>query len=246
MSLGDSAGLGVLTCNDSTQEFAIYVSGFEVIGCSIVTQSIERKVGGSWVGLGAASGSFIKTESTEYLRRVVTLECGYTLTVEYTLTGTCPGYTLTETKRTNSEGVNSYWLLTGTNTNDKVNILYQNGYTQEFWFKPTQAPIIVNREEEEAILLDGSVKVNSARTGQGIVLVAPDIPDYALYPLFRFRDLDELKLTGIVTDYELTLHNFSFDAEPQLTCLNVGFFNFEDNYATFAGCDENLRVVSCS
>lgn len=249
ISAAENVNVTILSCSDvggGRADFSLTANDY--IGCAIVSQTIEHYTGGSWVLLGSGSGNLVTVDLTNTLRRVVTLENGYILTTYFTITwdgAHCLAATLTVDSRENTDGTAGYWKVAGTNTNDKDGIIYQTGYTQEIWVRPTFAPIEIVRTESPDVDGEGNEVIGNARTVEKWKFEAPSLPDYVLFPLTIFRDLDTVTLTGVTIDDEITMTNYDFDNDLDGACLNVGLFSFDNAIEVFSGCDEDKSSITC-
>lgn len=189
-------------------------------------------------------------ESIELRIQVVTV-CGATLTRTYEATWTsgdaCNTLALNFVSEAISRGINvggsPSYKLTFTNTTDKGNVLYQDGYTQKLYIE-SPAPIFdtpdVEREVQSEVNGNGEVTRRFSRTVTRQRFEVPDLPDYVLGFLARCGDLDTVKLVENEWAQELTLEDVSFESRRQGPFLNTGIFRFESESEAFSGCQENF------
>lgn len=223
---------------------------------------IQRKVGVAFETIATNNSvavvDTIANEAEEY-RIVFTTPCGLIITKTYDATwdaaDACGTLALVQDGATsiNQAGVLStgaVWRLNFSNTTDKANVLYQNGYEQYLylpllvWDVPT-----VERETEIAVNGNGEEIRRFTRTVERRGFEVPDIPDFVLGWLTKSGDLDTIiledaKLVDALVQVELSIENLTFESPGrQGTALNIGRFYFDVEAEAFQGCQENFELV---
>lgn len=196
----------------------------------------------------------VADESHTY-RFIVTTGCGLIITRTFDLEwdagdpcGTLVFENLVES--INQSGILStgpVWRLNFSNTTDKANVLYQEGYEQYLYL-----PLLVwdvpeiERETEIAVNGDGEEIRRFTRTVERRGFEVADIPDFVLGWLTKSGDLDtvkleDAKLVDALAQVELSITNLTFESPSrQGTALNVGRFYFDVEAEAFQGCQENF------
>ncbi len=248
MALGDNVTMQIYSCVDAGPGQATFnLTGVSCVGCSIESDIIEMWNLTSWEEV--ASGVLNTSAPSVDLRRVVRLSGSYTLTTYYTLTwngAACSSGVLTETSRTNSQGQNGFWKIEATNTNDKEGVIYQTGWHQTIWIRPTFAPVEIVPSEKPNEDGEGNTIIESARVVERWKFEVPRLPNYTLFPLTILRYLDSVTLIGNTVNDEIAMTNYHFDYDLDGACLNKGLFSFDNAIEVFSGCDEDKTPISCT
>lgn len=230
----------------------------DVETASGATWTIERKSGITWSTIGTGNTvSVVETiaSETRQYRIQVTTPCGLVITATYTATWDSGDGCGTLTLGTATVGINQAGILsTGpiyrlnfSNTTDKANVLYQNGYEQYLYLPLLVWDVpVVERETEIAVNGNGEEIRRFTRTVERRGFEVPDLPDYVLGFLTKAGDLDTIKLedakmADALVQVELSIENLTFESPGrQGTALNVGRFYFDVEAEAFQGCQENF------
>lgn len=215
--------------------------------------TVEKRVGASWVGVG--TGDFVLTvanaDEGAIIRITVVSSTGNTLQTEYTLAwdsgDPCVTLEITESGQNDalSDDLPDLWRVTFTNAQDRGNVLYQTGYTQELFLEPSPIWDVpeIERSTETVINGEGLAITRTARTVERMRFESMDLPDYVIHFLTGAAELETVTLENVTTAKTLTLENLAFTSRRQGKELNTGQFQADGRTEYFAGCDEDFVLV---
>lgn len=225
------------------------------------TWNIQRKTGLEWVTVSSGSSHSVSetlsNESVQF-RIQVTTPCDLIITQTYTITwdsadgcGTLDiGSATTSTNQAGILSTGPVWRLNFSNTTDKANVLYQNGYEQYIYLPmPIWDVPEIERETEIAVNGNGEEIRRFTRTVERRGFEVADIPDFFLGWLTKAGDLDTIvledaKLVDALAQVEIPIENLTFvSPERQGVALNIGRFYFDCESEAFQGCQENFELV---
>lgn len=251
-------GLELLSCNVVTLEMVDYISvSIQRTYTPTAPTSVQHQkyISGVWTNISTSAG-FINfttptSAETDKYRVIAVMECGVTITAEYTLTwdsaDVCATLTFVQTGYTKTFDTDDFeqnvWRLEMTNTTDKDNVLYQNGYTQYLYLSPVWDVPEVRRDVEETEDGNGSVTLRFSRSVTRMKFEAPDLPDYVLGFFGKAGDLSSISLVEAETGDTITVENLSFESRRQGPSLNIGIFEFDSEVEAFSGCQEDFALV---
>lgn len=141
------------------------------------------------------------------------------------------------------EEVNSY-RFSFSNSTDKGNVLYQNGYIQRFY--PTAVvwdrPVV---DRDVALEVDGNNNeiTRFSRTVARYRLEVPDLPDYVLPFFAKCGDLSSVSYGTGISGQVVNMSNVTFESRVQGVALNTGIFTFDAEIEAFNGCQENFELA---
>lgn len=251
-------GLELLSCNVVTLEMVDYISvSIQRTYTPTAPTSIQHQkyISGVWTNISTSAGfinfSTPASAETDKYRIIAVMECGVTITAEYTLTwdsaDTCATLTFVQTEYTKSfdsgDLERNVWRLEMTNTTDKENVLYQEGYTQHLYITPIWDIPEVNREVQTEVNGNGVEVRRFTRTVERKRFEFPDMPDYVLGFLAKVGDLSSVDLVEAETGNGITLDRVSFDSRRQGALLNIGVITFESEIEAYSGCQEDFELV---
>jgi hypothetical protein len=255
------AGLVIEDCEiiETLIRFTLIASD-ALIG-TVVSQTIEVEIEpGIWSTLGTDSGDLdISTSFFDLaprpanIRRIVTTSLGNTLTAVYTLDyddldpcGTSE-FLLVSQDLVPSAYTRDLWRLTFTNANDKGEVLYQTGYTQELFLEP--GPVfnspVIDRTVERTVNGNGDEVKRFTRTLENWRWESLDIPDYLIHTLNTLADVDEIYLENVGKDYRYQVYQFTFTARRQSPSMSIGEFQVTTRSEVFSGCAQDYAIQEC-
>lgn len=260
----DFCGFEVVDLQIQTDSCAVedpviqFVLEAAISAASGTTYTIQRKSGLSWDVIATNNDVTIQetlsNETREY-RIVATTSCGLIITKSYVATWDsadgCATLTLgTPTTSTNEAGILStgpVWRLNFSNTTDKANVLYQDGYEQYLYLPMPvwDVPEIV-RETDVRVNGSGEEIRRFTRTVERRGFEVADLPDYVLGWLTKSGDLDTIKmedakLVDALAQVEFAVENLTFESPGrQGVGLNIGRFYFDVEAEAFQGCQDNF------
>lgn len=222
------------------------------------TYVIQRKVGLAYETIATNSSvtvvDTLANEEEEY-RIQVTTACGLIITKTYTAAWSaadgCGTLALTlVTTSVNEAGIltsGPVWRLNFSNTTDKANVLYQDGYEQYLYLPMPvwDVPEIV-RETDVRVNGNGEEIRRFTRTVERRGFEVADLPDYVLGWLTKSGDLDTIKmedakLVDALAQVEFAVENLTFESPGrQGVGLNIGRFYFDVEAEAFQGCQDNF------
>jgi len=225
------------------------------------TYTIQRKNGLAWDTV-ATDASYTATETaadeSHQYRIQATTPCDLIITQTYTVTWTsgdeCATLDIgTATTSTNEAGIlttGPVWRLNFSNTTDKAQVLYQQGYEQYLYLPlPVWDVPEIQREAEIAVNGNGEEIRRFTRTVERRGFEVADMPDYVLGWLTKAGDLDTIKLedaklVSALAQVELSIENLTFESpNRQGVGLNIGRFYFDVEAEAFQGCQENYTLA---
>lgn len=180
------------------------------------------------------------------LRIQVTNVCGGIITKNYLLEWdeTCESITLSYVSGTVSAvGNNPTWRLEFSNTTDKGDVLYQNGYVQHLYINPIWDTPQIEREVKTEVDGYGNITRTFSRTTERKRFEFPDMPDYVLGFLAKAGDLGTVELVETELGETVVLANMEFESRRQGSLLNIGIVTFDSEIETFSGCQEDYALV---
>ena len=224
------------------------------------TYVIQRKVGLAFETIATNSSvtvvDTLSNEDEDY-RIQVTTACGLIITKTYTAAWSaadgCGTLALTlVTTSVNEAGIltsGPVWRLNFSNTTDKANVLYQDGYEQYLYLPMPvwDVPEIV-RETDVRVNGNGEEIRRFTRTVERRGFEVADLPDYVLGWLTKSGDLDTIKmedakLVDALAQVEFAVENLTFESPGrQGVGLNIGRFYFDVEAEAFQGCQENFAL----
>jgi len=222
------------------------------------TYVIQRKVGLAFETIATNSSvtvvDTLANEDEDY-RIQVTTACGLIITKTYTAAWSaadgCGTLALTlVTTSINEAGIltsGPVWRLNFSNTTDKANVLYQDGYEQYLYLPMPvwDVPEIV-RETDVRVNGNGEEIRRFTRTVERRGFEVADLPDYVLGWLTKAGDLDTIKmedakLVDALAQVEFAVENLTFESPGrQGVGLNIGRFYFDVEAEAFQGCQDNF------
>lgn len=235
---------------EGTLSFDFQATVFAVAG---YTYSLQRYVGG-WNDISSDETYTMSVDVFNELEQIsiqVHTVCGLTMTRTYNLEwesgDACNTLTLTLVSQSNNAGLsvgnNPAWRLLMTNTNDKGNVLYQEGYTQHLYISPIWDVPEVNREVQTEVNGNGDITRRFTRTVERQKFEFPDMPDYVLGFLAKVGDLDSVILEEAETGRTITMENVAFESRRQGALLNIGIITFDAEIESFSGCQEDFELA---
>lgn len=130
-----------------------------------------------------------------------------------------------------------------TNTNDKGNVLYQEGYTQHLYISPIWDTPEVRREVQTDVNGNGDTVRTFSRTIEQQKFEFPDMPDYVLGFLAKVGDLSSVILEEAETGRTVTMENVTFESKRQGALLNIGIIAFDAEIESYSGCQEDFALA---
>lgn len=227
-------------------------SGADAIIGAPSSEVLEYWNGTTWVGFGAATGSFTISRylGTVDVRRRVTTNAGNTFVATYRLTwasdtpctNTLALLTYTETIDLD-ECAAPAWRVTFANAGNIESALYQTGWAQWILAAEMVADVPELEQEEEKTLNGFGEEVRtSSRVYERVRFDIPDIPDYALFPIMAAANCDTVKIQNLNTGDELTLKSVNIGFRKQGVFLNVVTISGRVRKSILAGCAETITL----
>jgi len=224
------------------------------------TYVIQRKVGLAYETIATNTSvtvvDTLANEEEEY-RIQVTTACGLIITKTYnagwSAADGCGTLVLTlVTTSINEAGIltsGPVWRLNFSNTTDKANVLYQDGYEQYLYLPmPVWDVPEIARETDVRVNGNGEEIRRFTRTVERRGFEVADLPDYVLGWLTKSGDLDTIKmedakLVDADAQVEFAVENLTFESPGrQGVGLNIGRFYFDVEAEAFQGCQENFAL----
>jgi hypothetical protein len=227
----------------------------------VVTETIEVEIEpGIWSTLGTSAGDLdISTSFFDLaprpanIRRIVTTSLGNTLTAVYTLDyddeEPCDTveFLLVSQDLVPSAYTRDLWRLTFTNANDKGEVLYQTGYTQELFLEP--GPVfntpVIDRTVERTVNGNGDEVKRFTRTLENWRFETMDVPDYIPHTLNLLSDCDTIYLENVGKDYRYQVYQFTFTFRRQSPSQNIGEFQVTTRQEVYSGCQSDYAIEEC-
>lgn len=217
------------------------------------TYSLQKNTAG-WSEISASELyeiTLVEGNESAELRIQVVTACGATLTTTYDVTWTtgnaCATLALSFVSFAVVNGLtvgnNPTWKVKFTNTTDKDNVLYQNGYTQWLYLLPVWDTPEVERNTETEVNGNGEETRRFTRTVEKRKFEAADLPDYVLGFLTKCGDLDSVILEEVETGDTVTMDDLTFSSRRQGATLNIGVFTFDAEIEAFSGCQEDFILA---
>lgn len=140
-------------------------------------------------------------------------------------------------------GNNPYWRMKFTNTTDKANVLYQDGYTQWFYLLPVHDTPEIQRDVDIEVNGNGDPVRRFTRTVERKKFEFYDVPDFMLGFLAKCGDHDSVILEEVETGDDVTLTNVGFEPRRAGALLNIGIITFDAETEAFSGCQEDFELA---
>ena len=254
----NDVGLELLSCNVVTLEMMDYISvSIQRTYNPTAPTSIQHQkyISGVWTNIGTSAGfinfTTLTSAETDQYRIIAVMECGVTITATYTLTwdsaDVCATLTFVQTGYAKSfdsgDLERNVWRLAMTNTTDKANVLYQEGYTQHLYISPIWDTPEVRREVQTDVNGNGDTVRTFSRTIEQQKFEFPDMPDYVLGFLSKVGDLSSVILEEAETGRTVTMENVTFESKRQGALLNIGIITFDAEIESYSGCQEDFELV---
>ena len=253
----ETAKIEISDCAVDGTDISFTLTGtFSAANPDDATAGIDRYNAGWSTLVNAATTSVVEVlaSETRQYRFVVQTAYGNTITVTYTATWDAgapdPCATLVLTLDSivvfNTDPANSpaQYRVEFSNTKDKYNVLWQDGYTQYMYIpEPVWDVPVVERTTETSVNGSGNETTRYSRTAERKRFEFADVPDWALGFLAKCGDLDTVAFSDIVVPDSFTMANVQFETRRQGAALNIGALSFDAEIETFAGCLEDYTLA---